>query len=84
MKSELTNNFKTVSEFYPNKVIVSILSAINKKGEKVDIDYTINNSFTDTFKDLAYDGFSSVELLIKGSCFFEDTAFFLISNLTKQ
>lgn len=81
MKLENTNNYQAIKEFYPDKVVCGISTALNNKGEEISINYTINNNFLDTIKDLSYDGYSSVQILISGAGFFQDKAYFLISNL---
>ena len=81
---ERTNNFETIKEFYPDMVICGILKGVNKYGKTVNVDYTINNNFKDTLEDFRYEGFSSVELLLKAPLFVEETAYFLISNLLKK
>ena len=81
MKLESTNNHQVIREFYSDKVICGITTALNNKGEEITINYTINNNFLDTVKDLSYDGYTSVQILISGAGFFEDKAYFLISNI---
>lgn len=81
---EQTNDFETIKEFYPDMDICDILKGVNKYGKTVNVGYTINNNFKHTLQDLRYEGFTSVELLLKASLFVEYTAYFLISNLLKK
>ena len=81
---EQANNFETIKEFYPNMIICDILKGVDKSGKSVIVDYTINNNFKDTLEDLQYNGYSSVELLLRAPLFVEETAFFLISNLLNK